>query len=639
MKYYFVYFSIFLTLLCFQHHVFAQENSISDFIQAGKYQKAIDVILMMGSVDELKNADLENLGYCYIMTKEYDKAEVVYAKLTSTKKPSADNIRYYAEILLINQKYNLAKQNFEKCIELTPSDKRLQLKIVSCDSLMLWKNNNSRYTISNFAAINTEMDEMCAIFNGKELQYLSNQSPNTETQDIININILAPYTIKDYDFFKYNVSTTDISEQHKIILSKPLISAKYWFSSLNYCKKNDTYAYTLKRIHKNLQDFTLGNSEIYFGDKNSNAFDNLIAFKWDDMPQNINISQPSFAKNGHRLYFSSDMPGGFGGMDLYYCDLINNVWTKPINLGQNINTEYDELCPTTRGDSVLYYSSNGFPGYGNFDIFCSKFKDNSYGNPVNMKAPINSIGDDLYFNPDYGENSLLTSNRSSMSKGGYDIFVANLPVIIPEKPDTIIPPDPPKLDIANYKLPFILFDINKAEIDKNYEQSLKSLADTLLLYENVKLEILGYTDIAGNSKLNKELSQERAKAIADKLISLGVPKSQIYYQGLGVKKENTLKDISYTIIVGTIKSNNDKEWFNKKLDHKYDVKVMPNGKYYSYCIGDFNNEKQAKELLAEIKSKYFSHAYLGYSYFNKCLPNYSSAINRRADLILSEPGK
>ncbi len=640
MKYYLICFLTLFTFLLCSPQISAQENSIGDFIQAGNYQKAIDIILMKGNVENLQDADLESLGYCYVMTREYDKAESVYSKLVSNKKSTVENIRYYAEILFINKKYDLAREKFVQCLESKPTDNFIQIKIASCDSLKLWQNKNNRYLISNFSGINTAADEMCALSTTNNLLYLSNRKNEVTAKDPINYNILAPFTVKNYDVSTFNVLGSVSEDKYISVSNKSYISEKYWCSAIAYCKERNLNAYALKTIHKSMQDFSLDNSVIMFDNPENNSIDDLILFKWAGMPENINVSQPGFAKNGKRLYFSSDMPGGQGGMDLYYSDLVNDVWSKPVNLGENVNTAFDEISPVISGDTILFFSSNGLPGYGNFDVYNCKISTNSFGKSVNMKFPINSTGDDFYYNPNYGENSLLTSNRSSMGKGGYDIYVINLPTIVIPK-DTVVklPIAQRVLDIKNYKLPFVLFDLNNSDLDKNYEQSLKNLADTLKLFNDVKLDILGYTDVLGNNEQNLELSAARAKSVAEKLISYGVSSSQLSYKGMGIAEIKEIEDIKITVILGTITSPNEAEWFNKMLNNKSEVMVMPNGKYFSYCVGDFDNLQDAEKLANELKSSYFSNSYVGYFYFGKCLPKYSASINRRVDLILSKSVK
>jgi hypothetical protein len=80
---------------------------------------------------------------------------------------------------------------------------------------------------------------------------------------------------------------------------------------------------------------------------------------------------PSLAPDGKRIYFSSDMPGGYGGMDLYYCDSLVRGWSRPVNLGPVINTQKNESFPFAGVFGKLYFASDGHNGFGGKDLYYS----------------------------------------------------------------------------------------------------------------------------------------------------------------------------------------------------------------------------------------------------------------------------
>jgi outer membrane protein OmpA-like peptidoglycan-associated protein len=107
-------------------------------------------------------------------------------------------------------------------------------------------------------------------------------------------------------------------------------------------------------------------------------------------------SQPSISPDGKDLYFTSHRNGGKGGEDIWVSHLVNNQWQDPVDLDTNINTPYDEVSPFIAPDNqTLYFSSSGHPGMGGLDIFYSKKDSNGHwGKPVNLGYPINTRGDD-----------------------------------------------------------------------------------------------------------------------------------------------------------------------------------------------------------------------------------------------------
>lgn len=108
-----------------------------------------------------------------------------------------------------------------------------------------------------------------------------------------------------------------------------------------------------------------------------------------------NISSPCLSPDGKRLYFASDMPDGFGGSDLYYCNWENDYWSDPINMGSTINTAGNEAYPFITPAGEILFSSDGHPGLGKRDIFYSKPEGDRWLPPVRLDPPINSEYDDF----------------------------------------------------------------------------------------------------------------------------------------------------------------------------------------------------------------------------------------------------
>jgi outer membrane protein OmpA-like peptidoglycan-associated protein len=141
-------------------------------------------------------------------------------------------------------------------------------------------------------------------------------------------------------------------------------------------------------------------------------------------------SQPTISPDGNTLYFVSNRPGGQGGYDIWKSILKSDgYWSRPENLGPEINTPYDEHTPFIHSDGrTLYFSSDGWPGMGNKDIFLSRTGDNGkWGVPENLGYPINTFNEEtgLIVTPD-GTEGLFSSNL----KGGYgdmDIYRFKMP--------------------------------------------------------------------------------------------------------------------------------------------------------------------------------------------------------------------
>ena len=138
--------------------------------------------------------------------------------------------------------------------------------------------------------------------------------------------------------------------------------------------------------------------------------------------------QPAVSSDGKYLYFVSDMPGGYGGLDIWRVNIKDRTGTL-INMGPQINTPGNEMFPYSRSDSLFYFSSDGHPGYGGLDIFKAKLNSTGdYWSVENMGKPLNSSSDDFGLTFGHGESGFFSSNRGD-SRGYDNIYSFVLPDI------------------------------------------------------------------------------------------------------------------------------------------------------------------------------------------------------------------
>ena len=152
-----------------------------------------------------------------------------------------------------------------------------------------------------------------------------------------------------------------------------------------------------------------------------------------NLGRNINTdfweSAPSISPDGQALYFCSNVPGGFGGIDIYISfKNEKGYWEEAINLGPSINTIGDEQTPFIHADNrTLYFASNGWPGYGGSDLFMSRIKiDGTWTKPMNLGFPINTFDNEgsIAVAGD-GAEGYIASDRQD-SRGGLDIYKVTL---------------------------------------------------------------------------------------------------------------------------------------------------------------------------------------------------------------------
>jgi hypothetical protein len=132
---------------------------------------------------------------------------------------------------------------------------------------------------------------------------------------------------------------------------------------------------------------------IFIADISGENWTNIRQFQFNN-PQ-YNVAHPSISSDGKYLFFASDMPGGNGGSDLYYCELINGQWGNPVNLGNKVNSSASEIYPFIHPAGKLYFSSSRNGGLGGMDIYFTSLSYGQWETPVLMPEPINSSYDDF----------------------------------------------------------------------------------------------------------------------------------------------------------------------------------------------------------------------------------------------------
>jgi len=588
---------VLIIILSFNNKVYAQDNMIDELVAKNNYEKAIEVITAKGDISELKNDALESLGYCYIMVRDLENAEPVYKELVDRNSQDY-SLLYYAEILFFKQKYSEAKINYDKYLNIYPNHDYAKLKSLSCDSILVWQQQEQKNTAINYELVNTENDERSGFLIDNNFYYLSNNA--TKVLD----------------------TTTSLE-----IANPNWIDNTIWCYSYTYYKSQNLIAYSIRNNSVKFQN-DFDSAFICYDNLYNKNIDDINVFNWADKPKNFNIAHPCFENDGNRIYFASDIPGGFGGMDIYYSDFNGSEWTKPVNLGENINTMFDELSPYFWQDT-LFFSSDGLPGYGHYDVFYSIVTNDKYSKPINLKAPVNSPSNDLFFYLSNPGKAYLSSDRTE-GKGKMDIYIVNLE----SKQDSVI--QEPKIyvfDPNTFALPFILFNFDENEIWPEYNSVIKQIADTLIKYDYVNLKIKGYADISGTNEYNVELSTARAQNIANSLINYGANESQITFNGYGELKEDSLAGIKYHLILGSLNDNTKADWYSNLINNEYKIDILHSDNKYFYCIGDFNDYDSALEFSIEFKKKHNVNYVIGASYLENYLPNYKRAINRRVELV------
>jgi outer membrane protein OmpA-like peptidoglycan-associated protein len=168
------------------------------------------------------------------------------------------------------------------------------------------------------------------------------------------------------------------------------------------------YYTTSNKLKLGLNDKGENRLQIYLGSYVNDKVTDVVPFEHNN--NLYDFTTPCIVNE--KLYFSSNMPGGFGGYDLYQCEkLSSGKWSIPVNVGEKVNSSGDEKYPYVIGDD-LYYSSTGMSGHGGADIFFTNAYKGVFNTPINLGKGVNSSADDFSFKV-IDEIAYLVSNRES----------------------------------------------------------------------------------------------------------------------------------------------------------------------------------------------------------------------------------
>ena len=277
------------------------------------------------------------------------------------------------------------------------------------------------YTVSPTPFSSDKYDEFAPVYYKNGIVFCTNH----------NSGLVHNYNDSDNKgLFKiYFVETANNQGKSKAILFSKNLTTKLNDGPVSFNRNGDTIFYS-RNIYENLKEKALSGPRnklgIFSAQLSGNDWIRIREFRLNN--EWFNITTPCLSPDGSRLYFASDKPGGYGGSDLYYCQLEKGYWNDPVNLGKEINTPGNESYPYINLSGELFFSSDGHPGFGGKDIFFSRFDEKEWISPVHLSAPVNSTYDDFGLISDpLMEHGYFSSNRGNSIDIFY--FKTNFPQI------------------------------------------------------------------------------------------------------------------------------------------------------------------------------------------------------------------
>ena len=545
---------------------------------------------------------LQNLGDCYYFNNQMSFAEKPYANLISNYKDSVKPEYYfkYAHVLHGIDKAERADEFMSKFRGFNVNTKKFKEHL---NSIVPYN-----YTVKKISTNST--GDFGISFFGDKLIFASLRNTSSPTYK---------WNEKPYlDLFE-----ATLSKDGKIDKVKPFsktINTKTHESSAVFTKDKKTMYFDRtndKRVVVGEELFA--SVKIFKAQFENNEWANIIEMPFSS--DQFSTQHPCLSPDEKKLYFSSDRPGSFGSFDIYYVDINEDgTFGEPVNLGNNINSKHRDQFPFVDTDNTLYFASDGHQGMGGLDVFMANKYNEVYAKPINLGETINSGTDDFSFvikegdsigyfssNRDGGDNLYTFVKSENERKFTVEGFVKDLhtkellpgtivtlyddeekligQLVVGADANYVFNTEPNKkykifaerdlyvtktidfetkddgvvrynieLEIESYldaekrlvkkddglvylPLENIYFDYDKWDIKPEAERILDELVDLMMKHPRMEVELGAHTDSRASDIYNLRLSSKRANNVLEYLVNNGIDKKRLKPKGYGKRKQ------------------------------------------------------------------------------------------------------
>ncbi|WP_347157530.1 OmpA family protein [Pontibacter chitinilyticus] len=580
---------------------------------------------------------VQRIADSYRIMNNSQEAEFWYAQASSFPASDPSNLYLYAESAKRNGNYEKARQLFQEYGRRVPAQAALALRMAaSCDTALVWMKEAKPYAITKISSLSSDGADFSPSKVKDGLLFASDRLSTDKKQEAERYGWFGNGYVQLY----LAKTLTDSTWAPPVPLPSSINTAYHngpgvlleqdqtlYFTRTQVVKRNSTKSNPdptswFKGSENGTHTNRLG---IYTAERKGDKWENVKPFKYNNTAE-FSIGHPALTPDGQVLYFVSDMPGGLGETDIYYCERQKDgSWGKPVNAGNVINTSGRESFPSIGEDSVLYFSSDGHLGMGGLDIFKAVGKHKAWTSVENLKYPLNTSNDDfgVQMNSN-GKSGLLSSGR--MAHNGFDDIFSFKEVKVPctltgrtverlaqagtvkrrevpvehvllqlfeeggakpievysdkngsftfvvrastkytikgtkpkyltqtlaVMPDCRFNTDSVKVEMVFNRdtpekpivLDNIYYDVDKANIKPAAAKELDNLVQLLQDNPGIRIELSSHTDSRMSNRYNEMLSQLRAQAAVDYIVSRGVDRGRLTAKGYGeTKLLNRCKD-------------------------------------------------------------------------------------------------
>lgn len=571
-----------------------QFNRFEYVSAAAEYLKLVD----KGKADAYVYKQLGDAYYNVFNTAESAKW---YAKAISEKKQDAETYFRYAQMLKANGKYDEANKQMQQFAGMAPNDLRAKAFKENPDYLPKLLNKQKMYTVKSLD-INSDKSDFGAFLSENSFYFTSARNTARKT-----------YKWNDEPFLDIYRASYNADGTITDAVALDEINSKYHDGPVTITGDGNTMYFASESFKENsfekdkAKKLKMGQVNLFKATKDGNKWGNVTALPFNS--NQYSTSNPSISKDGTTLYFSSNMPGSVGGIDIWKVAVNKDgSYGTPENLGKKVNTEGDESFPfITEDNAVLYFVSNGRPGLGGLDVFMINL--NKGTEAVNLAKPINSEKDDFAFTFNQSKNiGFFSSNRTGedniyqatpncdvaviavvsdartgailsgakvaildekkniignevtaangevayhvecdkvytlqVAKDGFEsnTFVVTKQKGGEQKIDAKLNPIDIIVTEKEIVLKDINFEFNKSNITQEGAFELDKLVQVMQNNTQMVIMVKSHTDNRGNDHYNMRLSDRRAKATVQYIISKGIAANRISGKGYGESEPKT----------------------------------------------------------------------------------------------------
>lgn len=359
------------------------------------------------------------MAECYRKTNNAARAMGSYKNAIRYNYPDSLAHRHLADALLVTGNYKEAIKSYETFLAIDSEDRLAQVGLQTARQSAEWKKNPTKYIVKRADELNGMRSDFCPMYVGSDTTMIVTTSTRKEATGT-DISGVTGQKCADLFLTKRN----DKGKWQKVELIQGETNSAYEDGACTFTPDGKTMYFTRCVTDDQFPRF----AAIYRSPRKDATW---------GKPEPVKISSdtlssyahPAVSPDGEWLYFASDMAGGVGGFDIWRFYIGSNKFKEGIleNLGEQINTEGNELFPAFGPGKELYFSSNGYPGMGGLDIFCASQVNDSTYKVNNMMAPVNSNADDfgITFAPEL-YRGYFSSNRND-ARGWDHIYSFYLP--------------------------------------------------------------------------------------------------------------------------------------------------------------------------------------------------------------------